>query len=83
MTAGSSLCLTSVDLRRTSATMTSDATLTRLRPHWTATLENRECYDEIDLCEALGLDWASYTRAELETLLSGPGEDNDEDREAA
>jgi len=46
-------------------------------------MENLDCDDEICLREALGLDRASYTRAELETLLSGPGEDNDEDREAA
>ena len=45
-------------------------------------MENRECYDEICLREALGLDRASYTRAELETLLRA-SDGEDEDREAA
>jgi hypothetical protein len=45
-------------------------------------METRDCGEEITLCQALGLDRASYTRAELETLLRA-GEDEDDDSEAA
>lgn len=46
-------------------------------------MENRELDSEIDLLEALGLDLAHYTRAELESLLRAREAEDEGEREAA